>query len=269
MSTRRQSFEVTVACFEQTPGRCTCYSAVSCARVVVREQLAARGHPCPETTPGSATSGLCTLVTMGVGGEAAGTRVRTAAVPELLIVADGVAWRAWLDVNEDVSDGVWLVLAKKGTTSPTSLRYDFALEEALCSGWIDGQKKSLDAATFQQRFTPRRKASLWSERNTVLVARLIEEGRMRPRGQAEIERAKLDGRWDRAYPGAAKAQVPDDLVAALAASPTAGSAFAALNGADRYSVLHRLLTASNPATRATRLTALLAILENGGPASPR
>lgn len=206
---------------------------------------------------------------MGMGDEAVGTSTRTVAAAELLVVADSVAWRAWLDVNEGVCDGVWLVLAKKGTTSPTSLRYDLALEEALCSGWIDGQKKSLDAATFQQRFTPRRKASLWSERNTVLVARLIDEGRMRPRGQAEIERAKADGRWDRAYPGAAKAQIPDDLAAALAASPMAGSAFAALNGADRYSVLHRLLTASNPATRATRLRALLATLENGGPVSPR
>lgn len=206
-----------------------------------------------------------TLATMGVGDEAAGSRARTAAAPERLVVADGVVWRAWLDVNEDVSDGVWLVLAKKGTTSPTSLRYDRALEEALCSGWIDGQKKSLDAATFQQRFTPRRKASMWSQRNTVLVARLVEEGRMRPRGQAEIERAKADGRWDRAYPGAATAQVPDDLAVALAASPTASSGFAALNGAGRYSALHRLLTASNPATRATRLAALLATLESGRP----
>ncbi|CAO5163483.1 hypothetical protein FAIPA1_230058 [Frankia sp. AiPs1] len=140
-----------------------------------------------------------------------GARARTAAAPEILTVADRVAWRAWLDVNEDVSDGVWLVLAKKGTTSPTSLRYDLALEEVLCSGWIDGQKKSGDAATFQIRFTPRRKASLWSQRNTALVARLIDEGRMRPRGQAEVERAQADGRWDRAYPGAADAQIPDDL----------------------------------------------------------
>ncbi|MCK9923817.1 hypothetical protein MXD61_18420 [Frankia sp. AgPm24] len=132
---------------------------------------------------------------------------RTVVAPEILTVADRVAWRSWLDANEDVSDDVWLVLAKKGTTSPASLRYDLALEEALCSGWIDGQKKSRDAATFQIRFTPCRKASLWSQRNTTLAARLIDEGRMRPRGRAEVERAQAGGRWDRAYPGAADAQI--------------------------------------------------------------
>src|SRR6478609_5320658 len=116
---------------------------------------------------------------------------------EPFVVADAAAWRAWLDDNEDLSDGVWLVLAKKGTTAPTTLTYTQALDEALCSGWIDGQKASLDAATFLQRFTPRRAASLWSARNVRIVERLVEEGRMRPRGHAEIDRAKADGRWAR------------------------------------------------------------------------
>ncbi|MDN4614606.1 YdeI/OmpD-associated family protein [Leifsonia sp. F6_8S_P_1B] len=184
-------------------------------------------------------------------------------VTDPLVVADVAAWRAWLDANEESSDGVWLVLAKKGTTTPTSLRYDEALLEALCSGWIDGQVKSNDAATYYQRFTPRRKASLWSERNIGLVATLIAEGRMRPRGHAEIERAKADGRWDRAYAGPATVQVPEDLAAALAASPAAAEMFAGLKGQSRYSTLHRIITAPNPTTRTNRLTKLIEKLERG------
>ncbi|WP_313818536.1 hypothetical protein, partial [Citricoccus sp.] len=148
--------------------------------------------------------------------------------PEVLIVEDVSAWRAWLDAQEESSDGIWLMLAKKGSTSPTALTYQQALREALCSGWIDGQSKSIDATTYRQRYTPRRKASMWSQRNVTLVAELIEQGRMRPRGQAEIDRAKADGRWDRAYAGPATAEVPEDLAAALAASPAAAAAFAAL-----------------------------------------
>lgn len=158
---------------------------------------------------------------------------------EHLIVPDRAAWRAWLDANESVSDGVWLVLAKKGVTDPTSLGYQEALAEALCSGWIDGQRRSRDAATFVQRYTPRRKASLWSQRNISLVAALIEEGRMRQAGHAEIERAKADGRWERAYAGAGSIEVPEDLQAALDASPAASAAFAELKGQNRYAVLWR------------------------------
>ena len=169
----------------------------------------------------------------------------------LLVVADQAAWRAWLDEHEGDPDGVWLALAKKGTTRPTSLTYDQALDEALCSGWIDGQKGSVDALVFRQRFSPRRKASLWSVRNVGLVATLIADGRMRPRGQAEIDRAKADGRWDRAYAGAATATVPEDLAAALEASPAAADQFGRLNANNRYAVLHRVSTASSPSARGT------------------
>ena len=185
----------------------------------------------------------------------------TADQPPLLVVADAAAWRAWLDAHEHEAEGVWLVLAKKGTTEPTSLRYDQALEEALCSGWIDGQKGSIDAAVFKQRFTPRRRASMWSQRNIGIVERLIAEGRMRERGMAEIERARADGRWDRAYAGAATAEVPSDLAAALEASPEAAASFAALDAAGRYSVLHRLMTAPNESVRGNRLARILAALE--------
>ena len=188
---------------------------------------------------------------------------------EPFVVADLAAWRSWLDDNEDASDGVWLVMAKKGTTSPTALTYAQALDEALCSGWIDGQKASLDAATFLQRFTPRRSASLWSARNVGIVERLVDEGRMRPRGQAEIDRAKADGRWARAYSGAATAQVPDDLAAALAAEPAASDLFARLDAANRYSVLHRVSTAATPATRANRIERLVGMLARGETPHPQ
>ncbi|NUU05875.1 YdeI/OmpD-associated family protein [Leifsonia sp. C5G2] len=180
-----------------------------------------------------------------------------------LVVADRAAWRAWLDLNETSSDGVWLVLAKKGTVEPTALTYQEALVEALCSGWIDGQRRSRDAATFLQRYTPRRKTSLWSVRNIGIVEALVAEGRMRPAGHAEIERAKADGRWDRAYAGPATIEVPDDLRAALDASPPAAATFEGLNGQNRYAVLHRVITAPSETSRANRLAKLVAMLERG------
>ncbi|WP_203135597.1 YdeI/OmpD-associated family protein [Microbacterium sp. JZ31] len=183
--------------------------------------------------------------------------------PEELVVADVTAWRAWLDAHESDSDGVWLVLAKKGTTVPTSLTYAEALEEALCSGWIDGRRQGVDAVVFRQHFTPRRKTSLWSERNIGLVERLIEEGRMRPRGQQEIDRAKADGRWQRAYGPAAFAELPEDLAAALAASRAASELFAQLNAQNRYAVLHRVHTAPSPTSRANRIAKLMGMLAQG------
>ncbi|WP_158865763.1 YdeI/OmpD-associated family protein [Leifsonia sp. AG29] len=180
-----------------------------------------------------------------------------------LILADAAAWRAWLERHEGVSDGVWLVLAKRGTTEPTSLGYDAALLEALCSGWIDGQKRGRDGATFLQRFTPRRAASLWSKRNISLVEALVVEGRMRPRGHAEIERARADGRWERAYAGSSTAEVPDDLREALEASPAAAELFARLNRQNRYAVIHRVVTAPSETSRLNRLTKLVGMLDRG------
>jgi uncharacterized protein YdeI (YjbR/CyaY-like superfamily) len=188
---------------------------------------------------------------------------------ELLVLDDAAAWRGWLDVNEDVSDGVWLALAKKGVTSPTSLTYDQALEEALCSGWIDGQVRGVDASVFAQRFTPRRRASIWSARNVGIVADLEATGRLRARGLAEVERAKADGRWDRAYAGSASVEVPEDLAAALAASPAAGARFAELNRQNRYAVIHRVITAPSATARTNRLAKLVALLESGGSPYPQ
>ncbi|MCJ1709645.1 YdeI/OmpD-associated family protein [Clavibacter michiganensis subsp. phaseoli] len=192
-----------------------------------------------------------------------------AAAHDLLTVPDRAAWRAWLDVHEETSDGVWLVLAKKGTTDPTSLTYAEALDEALCSGWIDGQTASIDERIFRRRFTPRRKASLWSERNIGLVATLTAEGRMRPAGIREVERAQADGRWERAYAGQASASEPEDLSAALAAAPAAASTFATLSKVNRYAVIHRVSTAPNATVRANRLAKLVAMLERGEAPHPQ
>jgi len=185
----------------------------------------------------------------------------------VLVVADAAAWRAWLDEHEDTSDGVWLTLARKDAVDagrgPTTLRYAAALDEALCSGWVDGQARGGDADTYGQRFTPRRARSLWSARNVTYVARLRDEGRMRPRGEAEVARAQADGRWDRAYAGPATMAVPDDLRAAFDAEPALAEAFAALGGQDRYAACHRVVTATTPAVRARRVAAVLDGLRGG------
>lgn len=173
------------------------------------------------------------------------------------------AWRAWLDEHEGSSDGVWLRLAKKGVTDPTSLTYAQALDEALCSGWIDGQSQSVDSTTYRQRFTPRRKRSLWSTRNIGHIARLSAEGRMRARGLAEVERAQQDGRWAAAYAGPATIEVPAELAAALAVNPSAAEAFTTLSSRNRYAILHRITTLKTPESRRRNAAKYVAMLERG------
>ncbi len=186
-----------------------------------------------------------------------------AAEPPEVIVADAAAWRAWLGEHHDDATGVWLVLAKKGTTEPTSLGYDQALEEALCHGWIDGQVRRRDETTYRQRFTPRRRRSSWSRRNVALAERLLSEGRMHAAGVAEIERAKADGRWETAYDGPGTIEVPRDLAAALAAEPTAQAMFEILTSRNRYAVLYPIATAKRVETRARRIEHFVAMLARG------
>jgi uncharacterized protein YdeI (YjbR/CyaY-like superfamily) len=182
-------------------------------------------------------------------------------LPELL-TDDAASWRAWLDANHD-GRGVWLVLAKKGTTTPTTLSYDDALEEAIAHGWIDGQVRRRDDATYRQRFTPRRARSQWSRRNVALAHRLASEGRMHPAGTAEVERARADGRWDAAYAGSATIEVPKDLAAALARNVRARKTFESLSRQNRYAVLYRVTTARREETRTRRIEQLVAMLARG------
>ncbi|MGN6302111.1 MAG: YdeI/OmpD-associated family protein [Angustibacter sp.] len=183
-------------------------------------------------------------------------------LPEL-VVPDAAAWRAWLTDHHGDDRGVWLVLAKKGTTQPTSLTYDAALDEALCFGWIDGQLRRRDEATTFQRFTPRRARSVWSARNVEKVGRLTEQGRMHPAGLAAVEAAKANGRWDSAYGGSRTIEVPDDLAAALAADPAASATFERLTSTNRFAILYRLQDARRPETRARRLEQYVAMLARG------
>lgn len=180
-----------------------------------------------------------------------------------LLLLDAAAWGAWLAAQHAEAGAIWLVLAKKSTLQPTSLTYDQALEEALCHGWIDGQVRRRDEATYRQRFTRRRARSNWSKRNVELAQRLIGEGRMRPPGLAEIERAQADGRWEAAYAGAASIEVPAELAAALAASPAAREMFGRLSGQNRYAILYRVTTAKQAQTRTRRIEQLTAMLARG------
>jgi uncharacterized protein YdeI (YjbR/CyaY-like superfamily) len=183
-------------------------------------------------------------------------------LPELCVV-DAAAWRAWLQEHHAGSEGVWLVLAKKRRTQPTSVTYDEALDEAVCFGWIDGQIGRRDDDTYRQRFTPRRPRSAWSKSNVDRVARLGAEGRMHPAGAAAVERAKAGGEWDRAYAGSAAIEVPDDLALALAADPAARAAFDGLSRQNRYSVLYRIQQAKRAETRARRIAAFVDTLRRG------
>jgi uncharacterized protein YdeI (YjbR/CyaY-like superfamily) len=189
-------------------------------------------------------------------------------LPELVVV-HATAWRDWLAGNSERSEGVWLVLAKKGTTEPTSLVYQEALEEALCHGWIDGQVKRRDEGTFRQRFTPRRPRSVWSKRNVEIVQRLEAERRLRDGGVAAIEAAKADGRWERAYSGAASIEVPADLLAALEAAPEAKAMFAKLTSQNRYAILYRLHQVKSSETRAKRIATYVEMLARGETIHPQ
>jgi uncharacterized protein YdeI (YjbR/CyaY-like superfamily) len=172
------------------------------------------------------------------------------------------ALETWLKKHHAAAEGVWLQIAKKGADEP-SVTYAQAVELALCWGWIDGQKKSLDDQHFLQRLTPRRARSIWSKINVDKVAMLIEAGRMQPPGQAQIDAAKADGRWDKAYDGARTATVPEDLQAALDATPAAKTFFATVNATNRYAVLWRVQTAVKPETRAKRIAMLVDKLARG------
>ena len=172
------------------------------------------------------------------------------------------AWNAWLKKNHAKSPGIWMQIAKKGAAQK-SATYAEAVEEALCWGWIDGQKAPLDAHAWLQKFTPRGPRSMWSKINRGKAAELIFAERMQPPGHAAIARAQQNGRWTSAYDPQSKAKVPPDLRAALTANPRAAEFFKTLNGGNRYGILFRLQDAKRPETRARRLAQMVAMLERG------
>jgi len=180
----------------------------------------------------------------------------------VLLFAGPAELEAWLEEHHESADGLWLKIAKKGAPEP-SVTYAEALEVALCFGWIDSQKRGHDETHFLQRFTPRRPRGRWSKINREKAEALIEAGRMRPAGLAEVEAAKADGRWEAAYEGQGSAKVPPDLQRELDANPAAAEFFGSLDGANRYAILYRLDEAKRPETRERRLRKFVGMLERG------
>lgn len=177
-------------------------------------------------------------------------------VREFATAAD---FERWLAAEHASTAGIWLKIARK-ETGIDSVDYSQALDVALCYGWIDGQKAKVDDVHWLQRFTPRSRASKWSKVNRERAEKLIKSDRMRPAGQAEIDRAKADGRWAAAYASQKTATVPDDLQQALDADPEAAAFFATLDSRNRYSVLYRIGDAKKPETRAARIEKYVAML---------
>jgi uncharacterized protein YdeI (YjbR/CyaY-like superfamily) len=166
--------------------------------------------------------------------------------------ASASAFETWLDEHPDEPRGVWLKIAKQGS-GIESLTSDEAVDVGLCFGWISGQRTSLDETYYLQKYVPRRPRSRWSQVNVAKVAQLTAAGRMRPRGIAEVEAAKADGRWDAAYASQSNATVPDDLAAALQADPRAAERFSASTKTERYAIILQVVTARNAEARAKQV----------------
>lgn len=176
---------------------------------------------------------------------------------------DAATWEAWLAEHHTEPAGVWLKIAKKGSTA-VSVTIGEALDAALCFGWIDGQRKSLDDNFYLQRYQQRRRRSPWSQINVGKAETLIAAGRMRPAGFAQIEAAKADGRWQAAYQPQSDKTLPADLISALEQNPAAQQAYEALGNAERYSVIFQLSTAA-AANRSRKLQQLIGKLTAGPP----
>jgi uncharacterized protein YdeI (YjbR/CyaY-like superfamily) len=172
---------------------------------------------------------------------------------------DAEAFDAFLAEHGANEPGVRLRIAKKGSEH-TTITHSDAIDVALCHGWIDGIRNALDADFFLQTFTPRRPRSLWSKVNRLRVEALIEAGRMRPAGLAEIDLAKSDGRWEAAYDSQRTIEVQPDLAAALEANPEAKAFFATLSSQNRYAILFRLHNLKRAETRARRIDEFVAML---------
>ncbi len=179
--------------------------------------------------------------------------------PIVKLFKDQKSWDNWLAKHGESSPGLWLRLAKKSARLK-SVTYAEAVEAALCHGWIDGQRKTFDAESFIQKYTPRRPKSIWSKINRTKALELIEAGRMRPGGHAEIEKARQNGLWEAAYDSHRTAVPPEDLVAALEQSPEAKAFFETLNSQNRYAILFRIQTATKSETRKRRIEEFVAML---------
>ncbi len=180
----------------------------------------------------------------------------------IVLFENSNAWEQWLTEHHDYVQLIWLQIAKKNASTKT-VTYDEALDIALCFGWIDGQRKSQDEHYFLQRFTPRRRGSLWSKRNVTKAVRLLEVEKVQPSGLAEIEAAQNDGRWHRAYDSSRSMSIPDDFLSAVQKNRRAEEFFNTLNKASLYAIGFRLQTAKTPETRQRRIDSMMKLLESG------
>jgi uncharacterized protein YdeI (YjbR/CyaY-like superfamily) len=205
----------------------------------------------------------------GEGGRRA-SRAESSTAKDLPVLsfATARAWSEWLATHHASSRGLWLKIAKKGAGS-ASVTYSEAIDGALAWGWIDGQKGRFNDVWWLQRFTPRTAKSPWSKINRAKAETLIAAGTMEAPGLAEVERAKRDGRWERAYDGARSSSVPADLVAAFARNARARAFFETLDGTNRYAILYRVQTAKKPETRAERITRFVALCARHETIHPR
>ena len=170
--------------------------------------------------------------------------------------------RAWLAKEHTRATGLLLRIYKKDS-GVASVTYAEAVDQALCFGWIDGQKLPLDAKSWVQKFTPRRSKSGWSKKNVAHVDRLIQESQMTPAGLKEVEAARADGRWAAAYDSPANATVPPEFVKELARNIKATQFFSTLNRANLYAIAYRLQTAKRPETRTKRMKLIIEMLARG------
>ena len=171
---------------------------------------------------------------------------------EILSFSDASEWESWLAEHHASHAEIWLKIAKKGS-GQRSVTAAEGTEVSLCFGWIDSHRRSYDETHFLQRYSPRRRGSPWSRINADRAEALMEAGRMRPAGFAEIELAKADGRWGAAYESQRTAAVPDDLAAVLARDDVARTFFESLGRSDQYAVILPLLKARTPASRGSKV----------------
>jgi uncharacterized protein YdeI (YjbR/CyaY-like superfamily) len=173
-----------------------------------------------------------------------------------------IAFEQWLNKNHKKADGLWLKIAK-AKTGIQSIAFPDALDIALCYGWIDGMRRSLDEDYYMQKFTPRRHNSVWSVINRNKVAELIKQGRMKEAGHAAIEEAKKNGRWDNAYHSPANAEVPEDLQKALNKNKKAKAFFAKLSSQNRFAIIYRLHQVKREETKKKKIEEYIRMLEDG------
>jgi uncharacterized protein YdeI (YjbR/CyaY-like superfamily) len=174
---------------------------------------------------------------------------------------DAASFYKWLGKNHIKQDEIWIKIHKvdSGFKSITPKQ---AIDVVLCWGWIDGQRKGFDDKSYMQRYSPRTSKSIWSKINVDNVARLIDEGRMTEHGLREVEAAKSDGRWARAY-NSKDMKIPDDLQAAIDAEPKAKAMLAKLSAQNRFALAFRTHNMKTEAGRKKKVETFVAMLKRG------